>query len=124
MGNPTQTKSYDAGAAISKYRIVKFGASDGAVIQGAAATDLVVGVAEALDVASGDRVDVIRAGIAEVEFGGTIARGAKVVSDATGKAVTAAPSAGSNAQVIGVAEVSGASGDIGRVFISPSVMQG
>ena len=124
MGNPTQTKSYDAGAAIAKYRIVKFGASDGAVIQGAAATDLVIGVNESLDVASGERVDVIRAGIAEVEFGGTIARGAKVVSDATGKAVAAAPSAGSNVQVIGIAEVSGVSGDIARVLISPSVMQG
>jgi len=124
MGNPTQTKSYDAGAAITKYRIVKFGASDGAVIQGAAATDLVIGVNESLDVASGERADIVRAGIAEVEFGGTIARGAKVVSDATGKAVAAAPSAGSNVQVIGIAEVSGVSGDIARVLISPSVMQG
>ena len=114
MGNPTLTKSYDAGAAITKCRIVKFGASDGAVIQGAAAADLVVGVAEGLDVASGDRVDVIRTGIAEVEYGGTVTRGQRLVSDASGKAVTGA----SDQQTVGVAEVSGVSGDIGRVLIS------
>lgn len=124
MGNPTQTKNYVAGAAIAKYRLVKFGATDGAVLQGAAATDLLVGVAESLDAASGARVDVIRAGIAEVEYGGTIVRGNKLVSDANGKAVAAAPAGGANVHVVGVAEVSGASGDIGSVFISPSVMQG
>lgn len=124
MGNPTQTKNYTAGAAITKYRLVKFGAADGAVLQGAAAANLVIGVAESLDVASGDRIDVIRAGIAEVEYGGAVTRGDKLVSDASGKAVAAAPAGGSNVHVIGVAEVSGADGDIGSVFISPSVMQG
>lgn len=124
MGNPTQTKNYTAGAAITKYRLVKFGAADGAVLQGAAAANLVIGVAESLDVASGERIDVIRAGIAEVEYGGAVTRGDKLVSDASGKAVAAAPAGGGNVHVIGVAEVSGADGDIGSVFISPSVMQG
>ena len=124
MGNPTQTKNYTAGAAIAKYRLVKFGAADGAVLQGAAAANLVIGVAESLDVASGERIDVIRAGIAEVEYGGAVTRGDKLVSDASGKAVAAAPAGGANVHVIGVAEVSGADGDIGSVFISPSVMQG
>jgi hypothetical protein len=124
MGNPTQTKNYTAGAAVTKYRLVKFGATDGAVLTGAAATDLLIGVNEALDVASGDRADVIRAGIAEVEYGGAVTRGAKLTSDASGKAVAAAPAADANVHVIGIAEVSGVDGDIGSVFISPSVMQG
>jgi hypothetical protein len=119
------TKPYTAGAAVTKRRIVKFGAADGAVIQAAAATDLLLGVSTDVDSASGERCDVFMAGnIAEVDFGGTITRGTAVTSDASGKAVAAAPSAGSNAYCVGFAEVSGVSGDVGTVIIQPFVMQG
>lgn len=124
MGNPTLIKNYTAEAAVSKYRIVKFGTSDGQVLQSAAATERSVGVAGELDAAIGEGVDVVRSGIADVEFGGTVARGDKIVADADGKAVKAVPTAGNNVEVIGVAEESGVDGDIARVYISPSVMQG
>lgn len=125
MKNEGLIKNYIADAAIGKYRIVKAGSADGYVAQGAAVGDLLIGVTSRVTAeAAGDRVDVIRSGIAEVEYGGAVTRGQKLTSDASGKAVAAAPAAGTNNQIIGVAEVSGVLGDIGSVFIAPSVMQG
>lgn len=125
MANEGLVKTYLAGAAVVKHRIVKHGSGDRAAIQSAAAADLHIGVSDSLGAsASGEPLDVIRSGIANVEYGGNVTRGAKLTSDADGKAVAAAPSAGANAQVIGIAEVSGVSGDIGKVFIAPGVMQG
>lgn len=124
MANLILSKNYDAGGAISPYRIVKPGAADGAVLQAAAATDFLNGVCGDVGPASGERVDIIKAGIALVEFGGTVTRGGPVTSDANGKAVAAAPSAGSNVRIIGFAEVSAVNGDISPVLIAPGLMQG
>lgn len=103
------TKGYTATAAVAKRRIVKFGAADGTVAIAAAATDLLIGISSELDAAAGERCDVHMSGnIAEVDAGGTIARGASITSDASGKAVTA-----TTGQVaVGKAEVSGVSGDV------------
>ena len=124
MANPVLTKSFDAEAAIARFRIVKFGSGDGAVVQAAAATDALMGVADAPGAESGRRADVIVQGVAEVEYGGNVTRGALLTADADGKAVAAAPAAGANCRVIGVAMVSGVSGDIGSVLVSPGSMQG
>lgn len=124
MANTLLNKNYVAEAAIAAYRIVKFGAADGQVLQAAAATDSLMGVMESVGPALGERCDAVKSGIADVEFGGTVARGAAVTSDANGKAVAAAPAAGSNVRIIGFAEVSAVSGDIAPVLIAPGVMQG
>ena len=124
MLNPTLTKAYSPGAAVAAYRIVKFSA-DGTVIQAAAVTDKSIGVSTALAAASTDtRVDVIRQGIAEVTYGGNVAVGDLLTSDADGKAVAAAPAAGVNNRIIGIAEVAGVSGDVGSMLISPGSVQG
>ena len=88
--NPILTKNFIAGAAVVKRRIVKFGADDDHVIQGAAVGDALFGVAERLDVAINKRVDVVISGIAEVEYGGAVTRGDLLTTDANGKAVVAA----------------------------------
>lgn len=124
MANTLLNKNYVAEAAIAPYRIVKFGAADGQVLQAAAAADLLMGVCESVGPAIGERCDVVKSGIAEVEFGGTVARGAAVTSDASGRAVAAAPGAGANVRIIGFAEVSAVSGDIAPVLIAPGLMQG
>lgn len=124
MGTPTLTRTYTAGGAISPYRIVKPGSNDGEVVQAAAATDALMGVTGAVGPASGERVDIIKSGVVPIEFGGTVTRGGPVTADASGKAVAAAPGAGSNVRVIGYAEVSAVSGDIADVLIAPGVMQG
>lgn len=122
MGTPTLIRNYTAGGAIAKYRIVKHGATDGAALQAAAPTDALMGVCTELD--SGGGADVIKAGVADVEYGGNVTRGDPLTSDASGKAVTAAPAAGTNARIVGYAEVSGVSGDIGSALIAIGVMQG
>jgi hypothetical protein len=115
MANPTLIKNYTAEAAIGANRIVKFGATDYNVLQSAAADELLIGVNENLPVEAGERVDVIRAGLASVEFGGAVARGQPVTSDANGKAVAAA--AGDS--VIGIAETTSIAGDIAPVLLVP-----
>ena len=123
-GNETLLKNYIAGAQIAPYIIVKFSA-DLTVVPGAASTDSLVGVSAATITApSGQRVDVVKDGIAQVKLGGTVARGDPVTSDATGQGVAAAPGAGVNARIIGFAEVSGVSGDVIPVHIAPGRIQG
>lgn len=124
MRNEGLQKTLIAGAAVAKNRIVKFGTSDTAAIQAAAATDASIGVSDNLGAASGEPFDVIIDGIALVEYGGNVTRGAVLTSDADGKAVTAAPTGGAEHRIIGIAMVSGVSGDIGSVRISPCTMHG
>lgn len=121
--NPTLIKQYKAGGAISANLIVKLSADD-TIVAAAAATDSVLGVLGEIDAESGDHVDVVLAGVAEVVYGGNVTRGALLTSDANGKAVAAAPASGVNNRILGVALESGVSGDIGSVLIAHSSMQG
>jgi len=114
MRNPLQTLNFTAGAAVAAYRIVKHGASDSAIIQGAAATDKLIGIGPEIATASGEPCDVHTVGAAEVEYGGTVARGDMLTSDANGKAIATTTAAN---RVIGTALVSGSSADIGSCMI-------
>lgn len=105
-----------AGAAVEPFRIVKFGDADGKYVQSSSSADLHAGVSESLGAAEGERLDVCRIGIAAVRYGGTVARGQKLTSDADGKAVVAKE----GDQIIGTAEVSGVADDIGSVLIAPA----
>lgn len=124
MSKPDFTVNYTADAAVPARTIVKWGAADNSVAVAGAATDYLLGVSELGCTAANDRVDIIKEGIVNVIFGGTITRGQPVTSDASGHAVAAAPSAGSNVRIIGFAEISGVSGDIGLVYLAPGIMQG
>lgn len=118
--NPTLTKNYVAGAAIAAHRIVAFGSADYEAIQGAADTDLLIGVSDLGADATGDAVDVHRAGLVDVEYGGNVTRGDLLTADANGRAITVTPGAG--VRTIGIAEVSGVLNDIGKLLIAPSVV--
>jgi len=122
--NPTLTKTFKAEAAVTKRRFVKPGAADGQVVQAAAVGDAIIGVSAEIDAAINERCDVHMAGLAEIEYGGTVARGDFLTSDATGRALAAAPGAGVNNNVGGRAMVSGVIGDIGTVLIAPGRIQG
>lgn len=121
--NPLLTKTHDAGAAITKFRLLKIGAADEAVIHAVDGTAPIVAVS-AETVASGARVEVEMAGLVEVELGGTVARGDYVTAGAAGVGVKSAPAAGVNSDVAGVAMVSGVSGDIINMMLSPCRIQG
>jgi hypothetical protein len=135
--SPTLTKNYSAGGAVTKRRIVKWSA-DATVVQATAATEKLIGVAGELSAASGARIDIHRAGIVEVEYGGEVTRGDPLTSDADGKAVAATrhthtentagtyaqnatTAAAANVGIIGYAEISGVSGDIGLALLVPSL---
>lgn len=117
--------NYRAEAAIAAYRIIKFGAADGGIVTASAATDLLIGGngRPSAD-AAGDRLDVVRDDFVEIQLGGTVTRGDRLTSDASGKAITAAPAVGANVSIIGFAEVSGVIDDVIWVKLAPSVMQG
>lgn len=124
MSNPLLMKSFTAAAAISAYRIVKFSAAD-TLTPATAVTDSMVGVCSDVAPALGERFDAVLLGIAFVEAGAAIALGAMVTCDGVGRGVTAAPAAGVNNRVIGVAlEAAAAAGDVVRVLLEPGVMQG
>lgn len=107
--NPQGVKAFTVGATpVPPNTIVKFSAS-GTVIPAAASTDSLVGVSRGLITgAVGDRVDVILDGIADVKCGGTVTRGGKVMSDASGNALDLT----STNRQIGIALESGVSGDL------------
>jgi hypothetical protein len=125
MRNQGLVKTFNTGAAVARSRIVKFGADERTVVPGAAPADLLIGVSDDVPApAVGDVIDVVLCGVATVEYGGTVAFGQMLTSDATGRAVAAAPAAGTNNRVIGVAMVAGVVGDLGAVLLSPGTVQG
>ena len=124
MSNPLLLKGFTAGGAISPYRIVRFSAAE-TVVQAAAATEAMFGVNTDLTIVSGERVEVMTHGIAWVEAGAAITIGAPVTADSVGRGVTAAPAAGVNNRIIGLAlDAAVAAGDQIRVLLSPGLMQG
>lgn len=124
MSNLILAKAFTAGGAISPYRIVRFSAAE-TVVQAAAATESVIGVNTDLTIVSGERVEVMTHGIAWVEAGAAITIGAPVTADSVGRGITAAPAAGVNNRIIGLAlDAAVAAGDQIRVLLSPGLMQG
>lgn len=126
-------KSFKGTGAILPYTVVKFGADDLTVSPAAAVSDLLIGVSNELglstaDVAAGALIDIVVCGIAEIRIGAAVTRGQKLTVDASGNAVPAAPAAGVNNQIIGIALKSGAfaaaTGDVIPVLLIQSVMQG
>lgn len=122
--NPIAILAAVAGGAITKRRIVRHGAADGQALLGNGSATTPLGVSTEVDVVAGETVDVVRLGPADVEYGGNVTRGDPLTSDATGRAIVAAPAAGANMRCVGFAEVSGVVGDIGTVFVNPFIMQG
>lgn len=121
MGQTTGflTKSLQATTAIPARTLVNYGAADGTGVPAADATKFLVGVSSEVDTAIGQRASVhMNGNIADVIYGGTVARGDALTSDASGRAI-ATTTAGN--RCVGFAEVSGVVGDIGSVVISPHV---
>lgn len=124
-GTEQLIKAYKAGAQIAPYTIVKWDAVDFQVITAAAATDKIAGVSVPNVTAPvGQRVDVIKSGIAQVVLGGVVTRGDPITSNATGQGVLAAPAAGVNNRIVGYAEKSGVANDIIPVLMNIDTIQG
>ena len=124
MSNLLLVRNFKAQAAIPAFTIAVLGSADGQVLASTAATDKLFGITTDIAAAINERCDVMVQGIADVLYGGTVTRGDPLTSDASGRAVSAAPGVGINNRIIGEALVSGVVGDIGQCIISQSVMQG
>lgn len=124
MSNVELAKSFKAEGAIPAFTIVKVGAADGGLLAAAAATDKLIGVSTDIAAATGERCDAILSGVADVLYGGNVARGDLLSADASGRAIVAAASAGSNVRTIGFALVSAVVGDVGQAFIAQGSFQG
>ena len=128
MRNQGLVKTFNAGGNVNHARFVKFDSDDRTVIQSAAGGDSTIGVSDfsatATVSASGERVDVQLTDVATVTYGGTVTRGQLLMSDSTGRAITAAAAAGANVRYCGVAMVSGVVGDLGAVLLTPGSFQG
>jgi len=123
--NRILVKTLTAAGTIANRRLVKFGSNEGEVVQAAAASDAIIGVADCPNGAvSGDKIDIVLLGLCDVEFGGTVSAGALVTSDASGRAVAAAPATGANVRIAGASYQAAVSGDIARVMLATSMMQG
>jgi hypothetical protein len=121
--SPGLIKAFKASGALAARTFVKFGSDDETVVAATAGSD-VIGVTTEIPAADGETVDVIMGNIADVKFGGVVARGKLVMSDASGEAVLAAASAGANVRTAGMALFTAADGDIGPVFLMPGSFQG
>lgn len=106
--------NYRASGAVSPHRIVKFTTTDRVVSQASAATDKFCGVSTQVSTATGERIEVVRTGIAPVEYGGNVAAGDPLTSDANGKAIVAT----FGTRFIGIAEEQGDDGTIGSMLIA------
>lgn len=122
--NPGLTKNYTTDEAIGAHLIVKAGSADFYIGLADAATDAIIGVSELGGTAAGDNIDIIHGGIATVKLGGTVSRGDYITATTNGLGVAAAPSAGTNNQVVGKALQAGVTGDEIDVLINIQQIQG
>lgn len=124
MASPEYSRVFVAEGTIPAYSIVKMGAADFGALQATAVTESFLGVTGEIAAASGERVDVVVDGPAFVLAGGTITRGDYLTSDSSGRAITAAPSAGVNNEIIGKAYQSAVVGDVFEASIEIGKIQG
>ena len=111
-------------AIATAFTIATCGADDDTFSVASGSTAALVGVFQGTTVNAGDHVEVMVTGISNIVCGGIVTRGDYLTSDANGNGVTAAPAAGVNADVIGIALESGVSGDIIAVRLAPGRIQG
>lgn len=118
-------KTFVAAVDLAHRAIVEFTANDGEVTLSTTASGPIAGVVDHPGGAkTGERVDVVLFGPAEVVAGGAILPGRFFVAGAGGKAVAAAPAAGANNVIGGRVLVGAANNDIVKAFINPGSMQG
>lgn len=105
-------KSFIADAAFAGRELVAFGTADVHAVPAPGPNVPLLGVADSLAVAPGQMVDVQQTLWGEAVAGGPITRGDRIMSDASGHAVTAVKQAGSTVYTAGIAQVSAVAGDI------------
>lgn len=121
------------------YTIAKFGSNDDTLALAGGASDGLIGVLQHTTGEAGEDVRVMLTGISRVVLGGNVTLGARLTSDALGRAVAASRHAHTEnaaeeytqnavtgaapaVNVIGIALSTGAAGDIIPVLLAPSMV--
>jgi hypothetical protein len=124
MANPGFIRSFKAATDIPAYHVMKFSANNGEISLAAQATDPIVGISTSVDSGAGQEIGVILSQSADLKWGGPIAFGEPVTSDAGGCGVKAQPNAGETVRIIGFAMADAVQDDIAPVLISPGYLKG
>lgn len=116
MNIPGLTVAKMAEGEVKPRAIVCYGSNDGQAKQAIDGSIVLIGVSTIVGGADGEIFDIVRSGIAPVTYGGTVALGAPITADSTGRAITASE----GDFIIGYAEVAGDIDEIGSVWIAPT----
>lgn len=108
IANALYELPFTAEATVAPYTILKAGATEGGAVPASTSTDAFLGVSDNAPVAQGAAASAQVKGSALCQYGGAIAYGANVTSDANGHAVAA----GVGDKVLGIAQETGIAGDI------------
>lgn len=108
---PNNIKAFNAGEELKARRFVKFSSNDNDVVYADDANSMVLGVTTEVDTAQDKNVDVQMDGLAEVELGGAVTRGQRLVPSTDGVAVAASTIKGSVQNTCAIALKSGVTGD-------------
>lgn len=123
IGVPGGDVTFEANAAISAHRFVTLKTASNRVSMAGDNEDI-TGVAMEAQATVGEPLRVRTLGIGMIECGDTITIGARVKSDASGKAVAIVETAGSASQEVGGRLIhTGASGDLQPLLIQPGQFQ-
>ena len=126
-GHQVLNKGFQAAGAITQFRFVELvSGQERQVQQASALNNLVVGVCQetitADDATKGRVANIAMMGVTLVEAGAAITKGAKVRTDAQGRAVALANTAGTVDQVAGIAlDDASAAGDWIAILLTPGV---
>ena len=122
---PLLKLSFEASALTVGFRFARFSdsAASSKVALAAANTDAIIGVFPALATAIGDIAEVTVAGQEFIELGGTVTAGAPLTSDATGRAILAAPVVSTTVRVGAIALELGVIGDRIKCLVVPSLLR-
>lgn len=128
MASQQLLRNFIADGAIPQYSLVKLGSDAKHIALATGPTDNVIGISASGPAAgnvAGDRVDVTMIGIDRCVAGATFTYGVALTSDGSGRVVAAAPAAGVNNRLIGVALADCTTvGDVVEVLISQGSIQG
>lgn len=116
---PTFTRAYEASGEATGFLIAALTA-DGKAVLATGPTNALIGVFDRQGADAGGMADVHRAGLVSVQLGATVAAGAPLTADATGRAVLC--TAGAGRRYIGFADSAGVVGDIIDVFLAPGIL--
>jgi hypothetical protein len=118
-------KELSVSGSVNQYSLVKFASDDNTCEQASDSTAEILGVAQFAPTTDQPQVRIRMSGISWVVLGtGGCTRGNPITSDGSGNGVVAAPSAGTNAYIVGYAMGSGIAGQLVPVHIVPQRIQG